>query len=294
MIKFEKLTANRRRLTVVKNRKVTELSRQRRVLERIESRRMDEGLRRNRENFVSLVCGRPIGHSQLSKSLGYLAKTIDTILHELPPPFGRSQVLSPLYLPFLTRSLIEVSFTALVGRGDPFRILTIGTAQSNEAYDPGVPSALAFRWQGDVFPIEAPKAELWGVKAKISDVSRALLGDYQEKLLWRPAFEKFIDLANQRQNQKNWTAELALVDPNSFLPRYRSSASTVFSTSSKGVHHEYVVAPETYFDASTLQVMLDDCLKVVLSFAVIANFCDHYSFRIPENEAYEIFESLQQ
>lgn len=233
----------------------------------------------------------PTGTSQLAKSLNHLSETLDRILIELPAPFGSGASLSPLYAPFLARSLLETSFTALVARADPFRILTIGGAQSHSTYDPNIASALAFRWQGDVLTDE--RSDLWGAKVKLPDVSRALLGGYQEKLFWRPAFELFLDASNGNTNHKDWTAEILRIGINGFIPRYRGLASDVFSRASKGVHHEYVLPPATYFDDASLQVLLDDTAKTVMSFAVVANFCDYFSFKIPDQDALQIYERYQ-
>jgi hypothetical protein len=242
-------------------------------------------------NIAKLICGDPVGDSQLAKSLRHLATTIDSIVAEFPAPYGAKEDLSPLYTPFLARSMLEVGFTALVARVDPFRVLTIGGAQTHSAYDPNVASSLAFRWQGDVMADDKP--EMWNLKTKPTDVPRSLLGNYQERLFWRPAFERFLDESNKNSAPKDWTVELTRVGIDGFLPRYRGNASALFSRASKGVHHEYVVPPSTYFDAATLQDLIEETLKTVTSFAVVANFCDHVCFRIPETDALQIFEGLQ-
>lgn len=242
-------------------------------------------------DFVKLICGAPSGTSQLAKSLGHLSTTIDNIIVELPAPYGQNAIVSPLYAPFLARSLLEASFTALVARIDPFRILTIGGAQSHTTYDPNTLNNFAFRWAGDVLADD--RADLWSPKTKVSDVPRALLGNYQEKLFWRPAFERFLDLSNEASNPKEWTAELIRIGINGFMPTYRGYASNAFSRASKGVHHEYVLPPATYFDIPSLQDLLDDTVKTVMSFAVVANFCEYYSFKLSEQEAFQIYESYQ-
>lgn len=241
--------------------------------------------------FAKLVCGDSIGDSQLSKSLKHLSNTLDNIIVELPEPYGQNPILSPLYAPFLARSLLEASFTSLVARIDPFRILTIGGAQSHVTYDANTASNLAFRWTGDVLADGA--TNLWNPKTKAADVPRALLGDYQEKLFWRPSFERFLDVSNQKNNPKEWTSALVKIGIDGFIPTYRALASNVFSRASKGVHHEYVLPPATYFDLDSLKDLIDDTIKTVLTLAIVANFCDYYSYRLPEDEAYEIFESYQ-
>lgn len=244
-----------------------------------------------RANFTKLICGEPNGNSQLAKSLQHLSVTLDSILAEFPAPYGSNTSVSPLYAPFLARSLLEVSFTSLVARADPFRILTIGGAQAHSTYDPNVSTSLAFRWQGDVLADD--KADLWNTKTKADDVPRALLGNYQERLLWRPAFERFLDHSNQTVTSRQWTSDLEMIGIDVFIPKYRGLAKALFSRASKGVHHEYVIPPSTYFDQSSLQDLLDETLKVVASLAVVANFCEHFSFRIPETDAFTLFESLQ-
>lgn len=252
---------------------------------------IQERLKLNRTKFVELICGTPTGDSQLAKSLSHLTSTLSKLLAELPPPYGNAIKLSELSTPFLSRSILEVSFTALVARIDPFRVLTIGGAQTHATYDPGIPSGLAFRWQGDV--LSDGKSDLWSAKLKPNEVSRALLGDYQERFVWKPAFQRFIDYLNTRSVTGDWSAELATVGIEGFVPRFRTTASGVFSRTSKGVHHEYVLPPATYFDESSLRDLLDDTLMTVISFATVANFCEHLCFKVDEPKAFDIFESLQ-
>lgn len=243
-------------------------------------------------DFSRLICGVPIGNSAVAKSLTHLTQTFDLIADELPPPHGKKASLSPLYTPFLVRSLLEVSFTALVARADPFRILTIAGAQSHSQYDPSSPVGLAFRWQGDV--LSDGKSEAWNPKLKPEQISRALLGDYQEQVLWRPAFQLFLDHANGVQKPKEWTAQMLKYGLVGFLPSLRSLASSVFSRASKGIHHEFVIPATSYYDPSSLQDLLDDCVQAVASLAVVASFCEHLAFGIPAGDAFEIFEGLQE
>lgn len=243
-----------------------------------------------RASFVRLICSDASSGSQLGTSLQHLGATLDNLLQQLPNPYGTTS-LSPLFGPFLARSILEVSCTAIVARIDPFRILTIGGAQAHASYDASAAAGLAFKWQGDVMSDE--KQELWGTKIKTADVSRALLGQYQDKLFWQPAFERFLDYSNLASSTKDWTAELSNTPIKSFLPKFRNVAASVYSRSSKGVHHEYVLPPASYFDPASMQDLVDDTLRTALSLAVVATFAEQYCFRLDEQTAFNIFESLQ-
>ena len=76
------------------------------------------------EHLGRLVCGAPAPGSTLAEILEHLRLTLTSISSEIelleddkgaPARYG-------LVGPFLGRSLLEVSFTALLGRLDPFRV----------------------------------------------------------------------------------------------------------------------------------------------------------------------------
>lgn len=228
----------------------------------------------------------------LAASLEHLSQTLTLVLKELPSPFGEGSSYHPLYSPFLARSLLEVSFTALVARSDPFRISTIAYSQSHSAYTAGEPNSLAFRWQGDVL-LEADAKKNWVQNAKPREISRSLLGDCQDQVFWRSSFIRFLDAAGDVAQPTAWMVELLGLSAETFTPYMRSRASRLFSSASKGVHHEFVIPISSYYDQATLAEMVEEAIRLVASLAVVANFCEHYSFRVSEAEALDIFQKVQ-
>ena len=236
-----------------------------------------------------LVCGRVTGHSPLAKTLSHLSETLDSLVKEFHKPYGSAEQVHPLFSPFLARSVLEISCTALIARLDPFRVLTLAAVQSHADYVLGKRAAAALQWQGDVMSDGKDKMGLQDRRP--SDMSRALLGDTLEAIVWKPAFEAFLDtcskmtLGPRAQSLQNLSAE-------SFLPRSRGMASSTFSIASKGVHHEFVLPHTSYYDTTTLEVLVDDAMHICADLGVVANWCEHIPFSMPPIEALVIYEEI--
>lgn len=239
-------------------------------------------------SVAALVCGDVTGASQIASTLRHLRETLVRVLSESPEPYGTAKEVHPLFGPFLTRSILEVACTALLARFDPFRILTLAQLQSTANYEVGKRLTAAIQWQGDV--VSEVKSDRWKAELKPEQMSRALLGDYAETISWRPAFERFLDLASGRSHPR--VAELQARSLDEFLPRIRALAQKTYSAASKGVHHEFVLPLASYYDVATLRDLFDDAVRVVTDLSVVANCCAHIVFPLSPSEAMNRFEEL--
>ena len=53
-------------------------------------------------------------------------------------------------IPFYCRNVLESSLTAILGRIDPFRLITVYKVQSDPSYDLGKRAQTAVEWAGDI------------------------------------------------------------------------------------------------------------------------------------------------
>jgi hypothetical protein len=241
-------------------------------------------------NLSKLLCGNYDPDSILGTTLSHLAETLEELEKELPKPFGSSEKPHRLYGPFLARGILEVGATILIARIDPFRILTLHKVQTQGKYEPTVKNQSSVSWQGDILTEKIEN--LWSTKQVPHKMSRALFSDYQDAILWKPAFEVFVD-ATTSSTHGSWTRELLRMEPDNFVPQMRQLASSAYSTASKGVHHEFVVKHASYYDDSTLRTLCETSVKVCASLGIVANFCTHLPWRLKESEALELFENIQ-
>ena len=140
--------------------------------------------------------------------LKHLSDSIEKIVSEISdlPEMPDSKI--SLYGPYLGRSLLELSMTALLARLDPFRILVIKGRQAQPGYELNRPNTSAIRWQGDV--VDKAVNDLWGDKS-LKDPSRAILGPYQKQLILIKNAQKVQDEGDE-QNVGGWYGILSRID----------------------------------------------------------------------------------
>jgi hypothetical protein len=245
-------------------------------------------------DFPTLVCGAIQGFaSDLGNALSHMHDTLARLQRELPDPFGLQMDIHTLFGPYLARSILEVTGTALIARSDPFRILTLRQVQSNANYAPGARNASSIQWLGDILAEGSAKAPLWATDRRADQMTRSLLGDYQAAVLWNPAFTRFLDAVGNRDNSGTWTRELQRLSPETFAPWARHQASDTYSSASKGVHHEFVVTMASYYDSATLMDLIESAVKVSSVLAVVFNFAEQAFLPLAPDLALDIFERLQ-
>ena len=80
-------------------------------------------------------------------------------------------------IPFWGRNVLESSLTCLLGRLDPFRLITVFKVQSDPSYDLGKKAQSAVEWSGDILARNRER-NLWSFDNKKESFDRALLGNY--------------------------------------------------------------------------------------------------------------------
>lgn len=241
--------------------------------------------------MTELVCGMAPSPSSIAEVLGHLSITLDRLivrsgkLREEDEPVDLA-----LFGPVLARALLEVSFTALLGRLDPFRVLLVREYQSQPSFVVDKRSGVAFNWQPDV---QGDKVtDLFKADLKLKDVSRALLGAYFQEAFWREAHQNLLDKVPFHRGG-DWMLRLRVVDPDTFAPRMRGESESIYSICSKGVHHEFVVSPGAYYDKVTIQSLFQRVFELIGAVAVTGNMCDTLAFKLSTDRTVELFEEAQ-
>lgn len=226
---------------------------------------------------MRLICGPSALSAEagdLNAILRHLGSGIDRIGIELEELVRQREVAGErvaLFVPYLGRALMEVSFTALLARLDPFRLLAVRRMQMSVDYDPSTLWRNAIRWQGDI--VATRQKDMWTATVDPKDVSRALFGDYYDELVWRPAFSNLADAAPLNGDSR-WLSELLLVSPDSFCARKREAVGQLFSHLSKAVHFE-AVTPAISIDAVTAIELVQRVIREVAEAALVSHFVPH-------------------
>lgn len=229
------------------------------------------------------------GRSELAEVLSYVRDTIDLVSRQLTWLSQQDDSHVSILGPFLGRSLLELGTTALLGRLDPMRLLVVRQIQTQPSYNPALRWKASIQWQGDVVSMEKSK-DLWTEKLDYEKTSKALLGDPFDHLLWRPAFDR-MRLTSPMGG--TWMAELASIDAEAFISRKRDDVSKLYSSLSKGIHHEFVMPPGALYDRATVVDLVQRTTYTVASLAVVSHYIAHAPFSLSPHEAVDAFNRLE-
>jgi hypothetical protein len=190
--------------------------------------------------------------------------------------------------------MVEVACTSLIARLDPFRILTLAKIQGQDTYDASEKVTSALHWQGDVVA-ESKIKDPWSTSHKANEMTRSLLGDYQDEVFWQPAFFRLLDYLQRTKSigESHWLTDLIKVDPPRLVPQFRGTATKIYSTASKGVHHEFVISISSYYDDDTLDQLAEDAIRLVATMALVANFAENIAYALTAARTVSYYKALQ-
>ena len=226
----------------------------------------------NINSFVRLVCGTDFDTSkELDKILQHLHASLMKVVSELLEVQTLSDEKLRLYGPYLGRSLLELSMTALIARIDPFKILLMKGKQEQPDYDLGKPNSSAIRWQGDV--VDKAVSKLWDDKT-LKDPTRAIFGAYQIQLVLINSAKLIIDEGSEA-TMGEWYTQLSSTDPKGAIESIKSKIKRAYSSLSKGIHHELLVPQESILDRDTVISILNETLYIVASISLLISQVPH-------------------
>lgn len=169
------------------------------------------------DEFAKLVCGTAGQAGSFGGITCHLLSSVKAVLSEICKLPTESPERIALFGPFWGRSVLELTYTALIGRLDPFRLLVLREIQmqqtAGDAVGLGERCFSAFQWTGDVRPTkDAENQDLWSPSKTMEKMSRSLFGKYYERVYWVPAFTAVIDSLTDAQ-QGAWFDELRKISP---------------------------------------------------------------------------------
>src|SRR5665213_1555243 len=118
------------------------------------------------DEFAKLVCGVPGSTGAFAEIATHLHASLKRVVSEIIKLPTESPDRIALYGPFLGRSVLELTYTTLVGRLDPFRLLVLREIQmrlpTTDITILGERCLTAIQWSGDIRPTqEGVNPELW-------------------------------------------------------------------------------------------------------------------------------------
>lgn len=226
----------------------------------------------NIDSFVRLVCGSDFdGNKEIDRILLHLQTSLNKVTRELVELQTMPDDKLGLYGPYLGRSILELSMTALIARMDPFKILLMKGKQEQPDYDLGKPHSSAIRWQGDVVDKAVPN--LWADNS-LKDPTRAIFGAYQIHLVLTKSAELVIDEGSEG-SMGEWYLQLSSTAASSAIEAIKSKINTMYSSLSKGIHHELLVPQESILDRDTVISILNETFYVVASTGLLVSQVPH-------------------
>lgn len=232
------------------------------------------------------------GRGDLAEILRHLRGVIDLHWDELQWLLKQGESRIKTFGPFIGRSLTELTLTAHLARLDPFRVLYLREMQRQPGFDISFRRAASIQWHGDVLAKEPPAKSLWDPERGFEKISRALLGDYYEHIIWRNAFVQMLDDFKNADGGA-WLNELRSIDPEDFGPRMRFAFTGLYSSLSKGIHHEFVIPPGALYDKSVILTLLAETIKHCAHISIVSHFVEHCPFVLAPQDALDCYVRLQ-
>lgn len=226
-----------------------------------------------RGDLPQLLCGvERTDKSEIDEVLDHISTGLTSVVEEVIDIKNKSDKYVMLYGPFLGRSILELGCTAIIARLDPFRILLLQEKQKQPSFVLDRPHKSSIRWQGDVMS-EGRVSDLWDDKA-LQNPTRALLGDYFAELIWNRNVDSLLD-AIDTSKRGCWFDQIRQYDSNTLTSRVRGDMANLYSSLSKGIHHELVIPLAASFDRSTVVELINGAIYNIASLGLISHIVRH-------------------
>lgn len=245
----------------------------------------------NYECLSKLICGIDFeDDNDIDKILGHISVSVNKIASEIISLPSLSNEKLSLYGPYLGRSLLELSTTALLARLDPFKILLMKGKQEQSDYELGKPHSSAIRWQGDV--VDEAVNDIWAEKP-LKNPTRAILGAYQTQLVMVKSAQKVFDESTETLIG-GWYNELTRTDAKGLVEKLKSKINTLYSSLSKGIHHELLVPQESILDRDTVLNLINDTLFVVMTLGLLMSRIPHAYQKTPLDDCFTHYKNAKE
>jgi hypothetical protein len=162
--------------------------------------------------------------------------------------------------------------------------------QEQADYELGKPHSSAIRWQGDV--VDKAVSNLWDNKA-LSNPTRAILGAYQVELVMIGSAEKIIDNCTE-ESIGGWYSVLIQTDARGLVERIKLDINKLYSSLSKGVHHELLVPIESILDRNTVLTLINDTIYIVSTLSLLVSQIPHAYQSCSLEESFQLYKSCKE
>jgi len=207
----------------------------------------------------------------------------------------RSTQMTPqmiLYGAYACRTFLESAMTSLLARIDPLRILFLQAHQNSTEYDKSQRNKSAVQWKGDIFSKEKAGENLWSIDLEKNTAWRALLGNWQQKMILEPSFQQLND--TNTTISSDWLANLKRISLDGIGNHFRGSADSLYSELSKAVHAEYVIPRRTVVDEMTIRDYISRTFQITAQISLISHFSPVFHCCLPHEEAFLLFKQTEE
>jgi len=191
--------------------------------------------------------------------------------------------------PYFARSLLENVCTALLGRIDPFRVITVSKIQENEQFNINERSAIAINWGSDILTNEKSASSLWQENLHYESIKRGLLGFYYGDLFWNKAYASALQADQQILDTYRSDTEIE-----KFIKRIRQNIAQLYSSLSKGVHNELIINCDTLYDDISIQDLINDSIDICATLSLLSHFIDVTICSISTTEAINQYKIIKE
>ena len=235
------------------------------------------------------------GEGEIQQVLEHLGKSMDLIIREIQELKDQEdENKMSLFGPFLGRSILELGSTIIISRIDPFRVLLLKKAQSQSNFKVGKPNKSSIHWQGDVLAKEKVN-NLWADK-NVQSPTRALVGDYYKELIWPQSIQSLrreIDSNRGGEWFIEWIRNVEEEREGGVVGKIRQNLEELYSSLSKGIHHEFVAPTQVSLDRTTIIELINKSISIISTLGLMLNSIDYVSNRIELVEAIRLYEEIQ-
>jgi hypothetical protein len=219
-------------------------------------------------SLSKLLCGNYQDLGELSNILRLLDSKIETFSNKC---FNFLEQEAPDDITTLGaycgRTLLEASCIALIGRISPYRLLLLQRYQRQTDYEAGIRHNMSIAWTGDILPKEDIKDNQFWQKIADKSFTDPLLSKYMWDIYWIPALQSLSDIEDCSSILLN-----ELIGIEGIQQRIDGEVKSLYSSLSKGVHHEFIVAHQITQDPDTVKDLLRRTISLVTKLALMSHY----------------------
>jgi hypothetical protein len=83
------------------------------------------------------------------------------------------------------------------------------------------------------------------------------------------------------------------MEPDKFAARMRAESSRLYSSLSKGIHHEFVIPPAALYDRATVSSLLADALRLSSHLCMLTHHVAHVPFNLDAVDALASYNEIE-